>query len=143
MVRYNYSTKMKKKLKKQVKHKPANPIFSKIDYPVAKEIKKDILELQINLLNTLQNINNYKELRKKEHMYKLKLKNNLKTVNQNIRKIMLSVPKTEGIGIAKQQNKIEIKKETPRIIEKIKNAKQQSAIELKLENIQRILQELR
>lgn len=133
---------MKKKSKKQAKHKQADIIFSKIDYDVAKKIKKDVLELQKSLLNTLQNIENYKELRKKESMCKLKLRNTLKETNKNIQKILSHTPKTQGIEIAKKQNKIEVKRAEPKIREKIREIKQQSAIEAKLEDIQRRLQAL-
>jgi len=133
---------MKKKSKKQIKSKKqtksTNPIFSKIDYPSAKEVKKDILEIQASLLNTLQSIENYKAFRKKEQMYKIKLRNNLKDINKNIKKIMTHVPKVPEEDEINQ----EVKEQTPKIKEKIKEKKQQTNIESKLKNIQERLESL-
>ncbi|HRZ85950.1 MAG TPA: hypothetical protein P5277_04190 [Candidatus Paceibacterota bacterium] len=82
-----------------------NPIYSKIEYNEALFSKKLILMAEMEILRSIEIMSNYKELRKQELMLKLKLKNNLSEIKNNINKIIENSPKTEGIN-----KKIKIKK---------------------------------
>ncbi|MBI2628772.1 hypothetical protein HYW74_01680 [Candidatus Pacearchaeota archaeon] len=72
-----------------------NVVYSKIEYQDALFAKKHILETQINLLNAMNSIDNYKDLRKKELLLKLKLKNNLKNIKDHIIKLNNHLPQTK------------------------------------------------
>jgi hypothetical protein len=72
-----------------------SPIFSKIPYENAVEIKRNILNTQINLLNIMKKVNDYRDLRKKEFLYKLKIKNNLKEIKEQVNYIFNTFPKTK------------------------------------------------
>lgn len=72
-----------------------NIVYSKIEYQDALFVKKHILETQINLLNTMNSLNNYKDLRKKELLLKLKLKNSLKNIKDHISKLNSHLPQTK------------------------------------------------
>ena len=74
------------------------PIYSKIEFQNAVSAKRNMLTMQINLLNTLKNIENYKSLRKKELIAKIKLKNDLKYVKEKISKINEHLPHTKKIN---------------------------------------------
>ncbi|MFA6022939.1 MAG: hypothetical protein WC781_02520 [Candidatus Pacearchaeota archaeon] len=109
-----------------------NSIYSKIEYGDAIVAKREILEMQRNLLNTMQKIESYKELRKKELMLKLKLKNNLKEIRERFIKINNHVPQTKGI-------------KKPKIIHakmREKEVKRNLSIEEQLLDIQQKLSEL-
>ena len=72
-----------------------HPIYSRIDYEDAMQAKKNMLRSQMNLLNIIKKLEEYKRLRKQELMLKLKLKNDLGEVKAKINKILDSAPKTE------------------------------------------------
>jgi len=72
-------------------------IYSKIEYENAISAKKNLLESQANLLRSLQYLENYRNLRKKELILKIKLKKNLKGIKDNIKEIIKKAPKTQGV----------------------------------------------
>lgn len=71
----------------------ADPLYIQFNHDTMLEAKKQILVTQINSLNILRNINNYRDLRKKEFMYKLKIKNDLKHIKETISKMNEKLPK--------------------------------------------------
>lgn len=106
-------------------------IYSKVEYQDALAAKKAILATQINLLNIIQKVENYKELRKKELILKLKLKNNLRNIKENFTKINNHVPQTKGIKHIKLE---------PRKREK--EVKRNASVQQELLDIKRRLSEL-
>ncbi len=115
-----------------------NPIYSKIEYQDALFAKKHILETQINLLNTMNSLDNYKDLRKRELLLKLKLKNNLKNIKEHISKLNEHLPQTKEM-----KKHISVKKiKTYESKENRKHSERASSIEYELEDIQRKLREL-
>jgi hypothetical protein len=88
-------------------------IYSKLDYEEAVSAKKNILEMQKNLLNSINKIESYKDLRKKELILKLKMKNNFKNIDDHIKKINNHLPETKSIKhikIVKAKGEKEVKR---------------------------------
>ncbi|PIN94405.1 hypothetical protein COU53_03730 [Candidatus Pacearchaeota archaeon CG10_big_fil_rev_8_21_14_0_10_30_48] len=89
---------MVKKSSKKVNSKPKKTIiYSKIPYEEAISTKRGILEVETSLLEIMQNIKSYRELRRKELMWKIKLKRNLGEIKEEISNILQEVPRTAGI----------------------------------------------
>jgi len=104
---------IKQKINKNIKMKQQeNKIYSKIDYENAFSAKKDILNAQLDLLNTIQIIEDYRILRKQEMMLKLKLKNDIRKTKENISAIIEKAPKTKSINetLVKNKEKSKMKK---------------------------------
>ncbi len=126
-----------------------SPIYSKIEYEDAVSSRKNVLEMQVNLLNTLKNIEEYKDLRKKELIWKIKMKALLKDVHEKVKDIESKVPKAEELKeyhkdnilkeIVTKEEKIELREETK---SKEKKIKKETSIQSELEEIQRKLQEM-
>ncbi len=112
-----------------------SPIFSKLEFENAYEVKKNSLEIQEDLLNIAQVIENYKSLRKKEHMHKLKLKKILKEIKEGLKEIINSVPHTDGIKLAQKAHEEKHKEDA-------KKTPAQKNVQHQLEDIRRRLQEL-
>ncbi|MBS3076092.1 hypothetical protein J4429_06595 [Candidatus Pacearchaeota archaeon] len=99
--------------------------YIKIDYGEAVSAKKEILSSEINLLNIAKHIENYKQLRKKELLNKLKLKSLITVLKNKLNSINSSFPE-EGKVKIKVKRTIE-RKETPKLrhmedeLEDIKN----------------------
>ena len=113
--------------------KRSNVIYSQLSYENAYAIKKNMLQTQADLLNILKTMEEYKLLRKKEFMFKIKMKNSLGEAKDSISKLISSVPQTDGIKIAKKEN-----------IKKQKEIEQETnfSVEAQLQDIKRRLQEL-
>mgnify|MGYP001558470583 CR=1 FL=1 len=116
-----------------IKEKPTSPIFSKLDYENAVEIKRSMLEMQMGLINSAKIMGDYKDLRQKEFVLKWKLKNDLKDANNLIKKINANWPKTTR---TKEMEKMPKNKKNA---EKIKI---NSDLEYQLKDIKRRLNEL-
>ncbi|MFA5992587.1 MAG: hypothetical protein WC796_02700 [Candidatus Pacearchaeota archaeon] len=84
-------------MSKQIKAEGPAPIYSMIEHDVAISAKKKLLMAEINILNSLACLQRYGDLRKKEMMLKIKLKNDLTDIKNHITKIIENNPKTEGI----------------------------------------------
>jgi len=124
----------KKTSKKKSPPKIESVIYSKIEYEDANSAKRNILEMQASLLGMMQNIEAYKELRKRELMWKIKLKNNFKEIKDSIGEIMKEVPKTAGLETIEQEHK-ERKKKNLRTTTGM-------GIEVELANIQEQLEQM-
>src|SRR3989344_2624614 len=123
-------------------------IYSRIGYEEAMSSRKNILEMQINLLNLMRNIGEYKDLRKKELIWKIKMKSLLKEVKEKVRDIESKVPKSEELKDHRKNDipKEMVTKEEMKEIKEFKKLKEEkiqkeSSIELELEEIKRKLQE--
>ena len=73
--------------------KENNLVHVKVDYNEAVESKKDILSMQLNLINAIKNIRIYKIVRMKELKLKNKLKRTTASALTNIKKIENALPK--------------------------------------------------
>ena len=115
-------------------------IYSRIGYEEAMSSRKNILEMQINLLNLMRNIGEYKDLRKKELIWEVK---------EKVRDIESKVPKSEELKDHRKNDipKEMVTKEEMKEIKEFKKLKEEkiqkeSSIELELEEIKRKLQEM-
>ena len=106
-------------------------VYSKLEYNSAISTKRNILGIQACLLRAIQIMESYRELRKKELMYKIKAKNNLKEIKDKINKILEQVPRSQ---ISKEFNQ--------RTKEKEENKSAVLGIEAELADIQRKLEEM-
>ena len=111
-----------------------NLIYSKIEHDSVTIIKKDLLESQASLLRSVQHLNNFKTLRKKELMLKLKLQKDVKDIEKGVKKILKEVPKTDNIREWEKEARKEKQQATPR--------PSNTGIESELEDIQNRLREL-
>ncbi len=126
----------KKKSEKKNSQKNEKPIYSKLNYNSSYNIKRNMLEMQEKLLKTIQIMKSYQELRKKEYVTKLKLRNNIKETKQLFKDFIEIVPETKGIKEKRKQ--IQKKhKEKPKLTEKPKKN-----VETQLQEIRKRLQEL-
>jgi len=114
--------------------KQENLIYSKINYEDAYSAKKDILGAQIELLNMIRTIEEYKLLRKQELMLKLKLKSDLRKTKENITNLIEKSPKTKNINESIAENK-----ESSKIKKK---PKELANVESELEDIQKKLKRM-
>jgi len=102
----------------------------KLDYEEALNAKKQLLSIELNLLQTAKRVRNYKLLRKKELSLKNKLKTALRALRTKINSLQTTLPEEE------EPTKIKTIKKT---IEKRKNQdikKQLEEIEEKLAGLQ-------
>ena len=93
----SFSTSIELKTGKTTKksiRKVESPIYSKLSSAEAISTKINILEMQKSLLEVMKKIESYKDLREKELMWKIKLKNNISDIKEDIGKIMREMPKT-------------------------------------------------
>lgn len=87
-----------------------SPIYSKIEYSEAVSAKRNLLSAQASILNIIKKIENYKILRKREFILKLKLKDDLSETKANINKILKDlpqIPKTKLLNVQDKQFKSE------------------------------------
>ncbi|MEM3113329.1 MAG: hypothetical protein QXI33_02805 [Candidatus Pacearchaeota archaeon] len=129
-----------------------SPVYSKIEYENALSSRKNALQMQINLLNIIRNIGEYKDLRKKEFIRKIKIKSLLKEIKEKIKEIESKVPKSEELKLVEKFNKknyakeITTKEEKKEMKEaeklKEKKRKKEYSIESELEEIKRKLEEI-
>lgn len=75
----------------------------RLEYEEAVEGKRELLESQINLLEILKRLKNYKILRKRELILKGKLKNSLSLLSSEINQIQSHLPESEDeLGIKRE-----------------------------------------
>ena len=96
--------------KSKTPNKKGGVIYSRISHEDAVLVRKNILEMEAGLLGIMQNIEAYKELRKREFMWKIKLKKNYKEIRSNIDTILKEVPKTEGVKQIEEEHRERRKK---------------------------------
>lgn len=124
--------------KKTSKPKQEELIHIKLEYSEAKQAKKDILSIQMNVLKVVQIINQYRELRTKELENKKKIAAKLKYINTNIKNIKKILPINK---IPKIFEKPTEEKETSEKKEKIQVIPK-NTLESQLEEIQNKLKAL-
>jgi len=116
--------------------KDANLIHLKFEYEEAKSGKKDILSSELNILNIINSIKNYKKLRIKELKNKEKIRLKIKSLIFDITRLEKLLPKIKIPKI--------LKKETQKVIsvEESKSITKYGTVEEQLREIQRKLKEL-
>ena len=67
----------------------------KLNYEEALSAKKQILSAELNLLQTAKRVKNYKILRRRELVFKNKLKTVLKNLKEKLRALKLTLPEEE------------------------------------------------
>lgn len=84
----------------------------RLEYEEAVEGKRELLESQINLLEILKRVKNYKILRKRELILKGKLKKSLSFLSSELNQIKNNLPESENeLGIKEETTKQEIEKD--------------------------------
>jgi hypothetical protein len=85
----------------------------RLEQPEAISIKKNLLYLEKDLLETAKRIRNYNSLRKQEFVVKTKLKKDFDILNQLMASIENELPKEETAPLLKENR--ELKKQTEKI----------------------------
>ena len=109
------------------------PVHVKLEFFEAINSKRALLSCQMNILNSIDKMRNYKKLRKQELVQKVKLKAKLRQLKIEINSIHKTLPKI------KPEPKPKIKQPKVRIIGKEKSRK----LESELEDIKGRLKKLR
>ncbi|MEK6906282.1 MAG: hypothetical protein AABW81_01535 [Nanoarchaeota archaeon] len=115
-------------------------IHIRLGYDESVQAKKDILSLEVNLINTLKALKKYKNLRTEELSKKLKLSKKTKDVKNNIRNIQLNLPKMDIPEIIKRKE--EIINEPIKNIKGVKNNIYDRNLEMELQEIKEKLASL-
>mgnify|MGYP001592176691 CR=1 FL=1 len=113
-----------------------SPIYSMIDHVQVLRSKRNLLEAQVGLLKSMEYLENYTLLRKKELILKIKLKKTISDLEEEIHEILKQIPKTPGI------REIEEKMKDLKSLKSSKSREFHTTIESQLEEIQKKLQEL-
>ncbi|MEK6880351.1 MAG: hypothetical protein AABY22_12115 [Nanoarchaeota archaeon] len=87
-----------------------NIVHVKYDYPVALKSKKDLLELEVQNLNTQKTFRKYVEIRKEELKLRVKLQQKIAQTLADMKKLKEQLPSSQIPEFIKRK-KIEIKKE--------------------------------
>ena len=92
----------------------------KLDYENALDSKKQLLSTELNLLNIIKKIKEYRRLRKKEMVTKNKLKTSLATIKTKINLFESTFPKQERQIVKKtKQQKTKHEKDLQQELEEI------------------------
>jgi len=110
-------------------------IYTKIEYPNAVETKKLVLTAQMNLLNSIKHMQSYKELRKKEQMLKLKLKNDLLCIKKDAAKIIDSYPEIRRLSSREDESGIRGENSKSKTQKSISEIKKDEELNEQLEEI--------
>lgn len=84
-----------------------NPIYFGLDYSTSLKSKKELLSLEMTLLNLIKSVRRYKLLRQEEFKIKLSMYKEIKELNIKIRKTYSSFP---FFKIPKKMQRVELKK---------------------------------
>ena len=87
-----------------------NPIYIKIEYDEAVSSKKQLLSSQINALNLIKKVSNYRLLRKKELAKKTEFKALIAEMKASINKMALEPPQAQDTETLTIETKSEIGK---------------------------------
>ena len=113
-------------------------IHVKLEYSQALEAKRDILSLELNMINIAKRIRNYQKIREKEMREKNKLKTALAEVKNNIKKIESIWPREHFPELEKFEEKME-----QGFAEDKKQARHNADLEIQLKEIQERLRALK
>jgi len=122
-----------------------NSVHLKISSLEAMQSKGKILEAEVNMLHLLENLQKFKELRRKESVEKGKAVKIMHEINKDIEDILEMIPKREesardsGAKISAKANRKEIKKTSGKKID----IKEEDEISLKLREIRKRLGQLK
>lgn len=100
---------------------PGNVIHLKLEYCEAIENRKEVLSSEINILQLIQKIKRYHEIRKKELEKKVEIQKKLKTINVNLGKLTKLLPIFKKPKILRKSEETEIKENQNESVS-IKNA---------------------
>lgn len=98
-------------------------IYSRLDYNSAVLIKRNILSMEMNLLNISQIMKEFRDLRNQEYSLKIASRNNLEEAKKHISVIIDNSPKTDNLKKLKkekesndaQKEKNSVEKKQPKI----------------------------
>lgn len=126
------------------KSSPKTPslIHIKLEYPEAKQSKKDMLHSELNLLKIIEGITKYKKLRLEELEKKEKISKKFKDTKSNITKLQKIFPKLKIPKILEKKapitQEIEIKAPSRYVPQKKSDIEDQlSQIQEKLKSLER------
>lgn len=86
--------------------------YIRIDYGESIEQRRQLLSSEINLINLIKRINNFKKLRKQELMEKLALRTLIRKSLLKMNMLMRELPGVEMPKISAQEKKVEIRKKS-------------------------------
>ena len=92
-----------------MKQKKPKVIYVKLNHDDLIQFKRGFLEVEFNLLRSLQFIKRYSTLREKELILKMILKKKISFTLKNIRETLFLLPKIEKIKKRKNQEKEKVK----------------------------------
>ena len=124
---------------KNKKVKNENTIHIKINYEEALQSKKAILLSEMNLLRVIKIVKKYKLLRLNEFKLKIKLYRKIREINNSIKKLQNTLPKTDMPDILKEEKPLKRINNQKRVI---KERKYDDKIESQLQDIQSKLNSL-
>ena len=116
---------MSKKKKSSLKKK--NLIHIKLEYSEAKQGKRNLLSSELNLLNALKHLSNYKELRSQELKKKKQILQIIKQTKIELGKLQMKLPKLKIPKIL-QKDHPEIKEEVNTHVSPIKKNQVESQL---------------
>jgi len=100
-------------------------IHVRFEYEEAVENKKEILTTQLNVLQLLKRVSNYKKLRKRELITKNKIKTAATKLKDNLKELETLLPEESGEVHIERKGKRKSKKQETEEIEKSKNIEHQ------------------
>ena len=86
------------------------PVHVKLGFEEAINSKSSLLSTEINLLNIVKNMQNYRKLRKIELSDKIKMRTSAKKILSEIKSLKESLPKTKSPEKEKKEAKVEVEK---------------------------------
>lgn len=107
----------------------------------AVEFKKNLLEMQLHLLDILKALITVKELRKDEFKLKEETRTKIKEITKEIERMLGTLPVSEGITAGRTGFKKKLSKFEP-VIKKAKETKERMKIDAELKDIKRQLEKL-
>ena len=115
-----------------------SPVHLGIESNEAIQSKKDLLSMELEIINLLKLIREYKLKRERELRLKMKLKRKTLLTLTEIRKIQKAIPKIKMNDIKEREEKREIKEKIKKSKEELKN----NELEEELEKIKEKLRAL-
>ena len=125
-------------------NKNENLIHVRLDYEEAREAKKDMLSLELNLVKLIRAIKTFKSLRAEELRLKNRLKTQISEFLKDMRRLKIELPELEIPRILRhdeETGEIEGRRELDALSKKI-DKKYDSDIEEQLKDIRERLREM-
>jgi hypothetical protein len=120
-----------------MKKENKSPIYSRLDYDSAVLIKKNLLMMQMSLLNISKIMGDFKKLRAKESSFNLEVRDSAGGAKKKLNEIITSFPKTKSLRTLTKSSP-EKKEEKPQKKDRpAKKSVEQELLEIK-ERLQKI-----